>query len=439
MASFEVISPEPAEDAAEAASVRYIDARSSERANAARVGPAASTPRSVKAALVVAWAMAILSFFAVSVAGLAIRPWMAVGAVTLPLVLLLPLNVRAVRLLGPYITLCIYELLSLAWTPNFTTGTTIVIQLVLPLLAYLVAWRARPADVLAVAANFALAGLVIGAGIGALWLAGVIDDKIVPVRSTAIGIVVLYVVASLKPPTMRRMLLTGGLALAMTLATGSRMAAAVTLMLMLFSPAMLMTGSAKRFAVASLAVVAILVGSQTAAFQERFFFSSGGASLKDVVTLSGNLNTAGRRELWPALIRTCSAEPIRGLGAGSGSDVASKLSGGVLSHPHDDYLRVYCDAGWVGEVLFIAFLVWAFVRSLRGALTRRDGTTRALHMAAAQLVLAYAVLAITDNPMVYGGQLGIPLCIILAMSDRLLLPERARAALAGVPSQAAAR
>jgi O-antigen ligase len=419
MASFEVISPAPADDAAEAASVRYIDARE---------GPPARTPRSIKAALVVAWAMAILSFFAVSVAGLAIRPWMAVGAVTLPLVLVLPVNTRAVRLLGPYLTLCVYELLSLAWTPNFTTGTTIVIQLFLPLLAYLVAWRARPADVIAVAANFALAGLVIGAGIGALWLAGVVDDTIVSVRSTAIGIVVLYVIASLKPPTMRRMLLTGGLALAMTLATGSRMAAAVTLMLMLFSPAMLMTGSAKRFAVASVAVVAILAGSQTAAFQERFFFSSG-ASLKDVVTLSGNLNTAGRRELWPGLIKTCSASPIRGLGAGSGSDVAAKLSGGILDHPHNDYLRVYCDGGWFGEVLFVGFLIWAFVRSLRGALPEGDERDRALHMAAAQLVVAYAVLAITDNPMVYGGQLGIPLFIILALSDRLLVPRRIKAPL----------
>jgi O-antigen ligase len=379
------------------------------------------TPKSVKAALLVVWAMAILSFFSVSVAGLAIRPWMAVLAVTVPLVLVLPVNVRSVRLIAPYLALCVWELLSLAWTPSFGTGVTIVIQLFLPLLAYLVAWRANAAEVIPVAADIALAGLAIGAAVGALWGLGVIDDTVSPARSTAVGIVALYVVASLKKPTMRRMMLTGGLALVMTLATGSRTAAAVILVLMLFSPAMLLTGSSRRFALASVAVVLVLVGSQTPAFQERFFFSEGGASLRDVVTLSGNLNTAGRRELWPVLIKQCSASPVRGLGAGSGSAVASALSGGVLSHPHNDYLRVYCDGGWIGELLFAGFLIWAFARSLRGAF---KGPDRALHMAAAQLVLAYAAIAVTDNPMVYSGQLTIILAVVLALSDRLLVPAR---------------
>jgi hypothetical protein len=411
MATFEVVSPQSPDLTPQAA-------------DRASPGPLSRTPKSVKAVLAVAWAMTILSFFALSLAGLAIRPWMAVLAVTAPLVAVLPINVRSVRLVLPYLALCVWELVSLAWTPSFGTGTTIVIQLVLPLLVYLVAWRARADDVLDVAARIALAGLVIGAAIGGLWLAGVVDDTLVPARSTAVAIVALFVVASLRPPTMRRLLLTGGLALFMTLATGSRMAAAVVLMLMLFSPAMLLTGSSKRFALASVAVVLVLLGSQTAAFQERFFFSEG-ASLRDVATLSGNLNTAGRRELWPILIKQCSASPVTGLGAGSVSAVAPKLSGGILSHPHNDYLRVYCDGGWIGELLFVAFLLWAFVRSLRGALRGAlSGPDRALHMAAAQLVLAYAALAVTDNPMVYSGQLGIPLAIVLALSDRLLVPSR---------------
>jgi hypothetical protein len=55
-----------------------------------------------------------------------------------------------------------------------------------------------------------------------------------------------------------------------------------------------------------LGVVTVLLQlSQTEAFETHFFFDSD-ATLTDVLTLSPKLNTAGRREALPALLKACS-------------------------------------------------------------------------------------------------------------------------------------
>ena len=165
----------------------------------------------------------------------------------------------------------------------------------------------------------------------------------------------------------------------------------------------------------TLLVVAV---SNTPAFRTRFFFNEE-ATLTDVVTLSDQLNTAGRRELWPELVKRCSPAAMTGLGISSSNALSVKLSG--LDHPHNEYLRVYCDEGWIGSILIWSFFAWATVRSWRGAL---EGQDTSLHAAAGQLTLALLLFAITDNPLDYTALFMAPMAVILGLSDRALLMER---------------
>jgi hypothetical protein len=84
-----------------------------------------------------------------------------------------------------------------------------------------------------------------------------------------------------------------------------------------------------------LAVLLLLQLSQTEAFKTHFFFDSD-ASLTDVLTLSPKLNTARRREAWPALIKACSEAPSPATGW--------------------DPLRT---TGLVGSILFLGFFLTA--------------------------------------------------------------------------------
>ena len=103
--------------------------------------------------------------------------------------------------------------------------------------------------------------------------------------------------------------------------------------------------------------------------------------------------------------------------------------GGGFGQPHNDYLRTYCDTGLVGTILFWGFFLAAGVRSLTLAVR---GTDRQLHAAAGLLVLAFAMFAMTDNPMIYTAHFMTPLAAILGLSDatyqRRRAYERGRAA-----------
>src|SRR5215217_8456716 len=120
--------------------------------------------------------------------------------------------------------------------------------------------------------------------------------------------------------------------------------------------------------------------SQTEAFKRRFFFNEG-SSLMDVLTVSDNVNTAGRRELWPRLLERCTPTSVTGQGIGSSTPLSFELSFGALDHPHNDYIRSYCDEGWIGSILVWLFFLAACLRSWTGAFMGRD---RALHGAAGQ-------------------------------------------------------
>jgi O-antigen ligase len=357
--------------------------------------------------------------------------WLLNLVVFAPLVLSGPLPVRAVRRLGPYLAFLGLCVLSLAWAENPQKGVLTLLQLTVPLLAYVLAWRAadRAEQVVNRLAQICLLCLgLVTVLLLAVSVLGGLPGLELSVRPVAISLAIMFVVATINAPSWRRTMLIGVTVVLIAGLTGSRMSSAVLMALLLCSPS-LAVSLQWRVAVALLAVLLLLQLSQTEAFKTRFFFDSD-ASLTDVLTLSPKLNTAGRREAWPALLQACSDAPVTGHGVGASAQISESVSSGGFGQPHNDYLRTYCDTGLVGSILFWGFFLAAGVRSCMLAVRAPD---RQLHAGAGLLVLALILFALTDNPMVYTAHFMTPLAAFLGLSDATHQRRRAQGRAGAAP------
>jgi O-antigen ligase len=341
--------------------------------------------------------------------------WLALLAIVAPIALAEPLRPSAARYALPYLAFLLYAVTTLIWAPALRAGIQTLLQLVVPIAVYLVAWRA-PAQTwlrqrMVVISRLVLAiAIVLVAGwaiLGEVFVFGPVS------RPASMSLVLLFVVATMNSKSWRYTVLMAGLVLILLTTAGARTASAVLVVVLLLSPSLGVRWRT-RIVLAMACALLLIAGSQTTAFKQRFFFNEREASLADVVTLSGNLNTAGRRELWPELEKVCSQRAMTGWGIGSASVISGEISGLL---PHNEYLRTYCDVGMLGGVPFWAFYVWAAYRSWRGALTRPQ---RLLHGAAGQLTVALLLFAVTDNSLSFTALFMAPLMVVLGLSDREL-------------------
>ena len=96
------------------------------------------------------------------------------------------------------------------------------------------------------------------------------------------------------------------------------------------------------------------------------------------------------------IIEACES-PIIGDGPGASALYGSQVMSG-FPEPHNEYLRVWCDTGVLGSVVFWGFIALVASRALGGL--RRDGpAVRRRHVATLQLLGAFLILSLTDNPL----------------------------------------
>jgi O-antigen ligase len=201
----------------------------------------------------------------------------------------------------------------------------------------------------------------------------------------------------------------------------SRTASAIALSYVAVAVALQMMVSTRRFIVrvplVALASVLLLAGIHDyIPFEERFF--TGDTSMN----VGGfDVNASGRLDIWAIVIESGQRSPVFGSGLGSSNKAVADL-GERVGHPHNDYLRVWHDLGFVGVTLLLAaFGTW--ITTLRRAwlVTRK----RAPELAALQLagylgLLALMLSAVTDNALVYPyvmGPLGVLIGAGLGVSD----------------------
>lgn len=101
-----------------------------------------------------------------------------------------------------------------------------------------------------------------------------------------------------------------------------------------------------------------------------------------------------------------------GQGAGHSSYLADELL--AIHHPHNEYLRIFFDFGWAGLALFLGSGLALFVALVIN--WRR--TPSALALASVLVVPAVALMAVTDNPIVFVYVM-VPVAVIIASSFAL--------------------
>ncbi|MFC3573656.1 O-antigen ligase family protein [Streptomyces yaanensis] len=143
--------------------------------------------------------------------------------------------------------------------------------------------------------------------------------------------------------------------------------------------------------------------------QERFFSGDLAWNVQGVP-----LNAEGRAILWSIVTEHAQSNPWTGFGAGSASHVINEVLG-TQDQPHNEYLRLWHDFGYIGLGLWLIGYLLLMVRCWQG--TRGHSTGGAApHYAALLALLGIGLMAITDNVFVYyyamvplGAMVGISL------------------------------
>ncbi|MBW4614354.1 MAG: O-antigen ligase family protein [Desmonostoc vinosum HA7617-LM4] len=124
----------------------------------------------------------------------------------------------------------------------------------------------------------------------------------------------------------------------------------------------------------------------------------------DNATVGGvKVNTSGRNQAWPIAYASALESPWIGKGPGSVGIVLVKRVGPTFPHPHNDYLRILHDYGFIGLTIWIfgyGQLITKTWQNWKWA-DRNDIKNSRIHLAAFLALAAVALAMITDNVIVY--------------------------------------
>lgn len=240
----------------------------------------------------------------------------------------------------------------------------------------------------------------------------------------------------------RALLLVAALLVTLTLLTLSRMAL-LTMVVLLWAAVGRSTGRARAVA-AVVGLAALLLAFQYEPFRARIFadpevgftgFEVQISGRGSEATLSlGGVDLTGRGLLWLQTGRSALLAPLTGHGTGSATHYLASVLRLPSDHPHNDYLRLLHDLGIAGFILGAVFVLGS-LRWLRRLQAEADGPlARELALAAFLACSAYALMALTDNVMIYVSFFTQNVFLLVALAVRareLETAERAPAPAAG--------
>lgn len=159
----------------------------------------------------------------------------------------------------------------------------------------------------------------------------------------------------------------------------------------------------KRAALVGAMVLAGLLVFQTERVQRKMFFGGSG-TLADVTLDNPDFATTGRRTMWDAMTAEIERAPWFGHGANASEPFVAVLTGGI-THPHNDWLRLAFDYGYIGTALF-ALTFAAQALHLWWKARRASGSARTLFYAGASSFLVFALFMFSDNVILYAAFFG---------------------------------
>ena len=132
------------------------------------------------------------------------------------------------------------------------------------------------------------------------------------------------------------------------------------------------------------------------AFNDHLFSGDTSLQVGDV-----RINANGRMVVWEAVSRSALERPWVGKGIASSANlVQSRFAG--MSHPHNDYLRLWHDVGSIGLGLFLTALIgWALILAREWRRADREGEPAVLQVAGLLALFGLLVAMTTDNPVTY--------------------------------------
>lgn len=203
----------------------------------------------------------------------------------------------------------------------------------------------------------------------------------------------------------------------------SRMATLVLLGLWLIHPRL--TGLKTRVAFAGVVVVLGLAAFNTPIIQERFFARqqgfAGKGELKDV--LAGKFDSAGRFEAWPKVWERSMDRPWFGHGVGQSSPFVYRIWA-PMDKPHNEYLKMLYDTGYVGLAAFSIGLLGTLA-NLRRVLRQSDERNWAASAAYLGWI-GFILMSIVDNPLVYGVNFLHPLFMMVGAANAIAAHQQAQ-------------
>ena len=155
--------------------------------------------------------------------------------------------------------------------------------------------------------------------------------------------------------------------------------------------------------------------------QEKMFYSGRG-TLSELRLDNPDFATSGRSYMWDMMKPQIESEPLFGHGANASELFVSVLTGG-LAHPHNDWLRLLFDYGYLGTLIFAFCLLWQFFHALKRA-KNTSGETRLLFYAGASSFLTFILFMFTDNIILYAAFFGNLQFTILGLAYASLEKEK---------------
>ncbi len=138
--------------------------------------------------------------------------------------------------------------------------------------------------------------------------------------------------------------------------------------------------------------------------QKKMFYSGQG-TIKDVWIGNPDLFTAGRSNLWDLMKEEIKVKPAWGHGSNASEEFVLAMTWGTLTHPHNDWLRLLYDYGFVGTSVFVFCMITQILHLLREA-KQAPPESRILIFAGASSFLPFVLLMFTDNIILYAAFFG---------------------------------
>lgn len=137
---------------------------------------------------------------------------------------------------------------------------------------------------------------------------------------------------------------------------------------------------------------------------QRKMFQSGSGQLADLRLDNPNLQTSGRKLTWELMLDEARTKPWLGHGANANERFIIETFG-VSGQPHNDWVRLFFDYGYVGSALFAITLVAQSLHALATA-RRTAGRRRVFLYAGASAFVPFAMIMVTDNVVLYAAFFG---------------------------------